>query len=144
MALSSSKSEEYETIDLPFSFSLSGGVSMIDSSSPKAWRNKVITVMSTQDYERVWYMHYGASLVSMLFRPELLAAIDIQTAVDEAFVRWLPELSLESVEPEYDQSTGTMTVKILYRLPTGNEDSVKISTSDISPSGEIVKAANYG
>lgn len=131
-------------IGLPFSFTGAGSVGRVSESSGKYWRDKVVTYMSTNDFERIWYMYFGAGLQKFVFAPAELASVDVYGAISEMFTRWLPELTLISSLTNYDQDTGTLTFNISYALPNGEENSVKITTAELTAAGELVKVISNG
>lgn len=131
-------------ISLPFSFNQQGAVYTIPDYDPKVYRDKIFTILTTNDYERIWYLHYGSSIQNYLFDPSEAAMADIDAAINEAFVRWAPELTFKKAESSYDMDTGAVTVGITYSLPSGQEDSVKISTADFTAAGELVKVIYNG
>lgn len=122
-------------IDLPFAF-VNGRVNTIRDDSTKVWRDKVLSVFSTGTNERVWYYEYGANLSSVLFEPSAAAIEDSKKAIEHAFAAWLTELTLVSIESGFDNTSGSISLSIYYALPTGDVDSVKISTETLTVSGD--------
>lgn len=144
MAVNTSITFESFVVALPFSFTQAGAVRRVSNTDPALWKSKVKTVLTTNDYERIWYKHYGAALQNMLFNPEDLANLNVRAAVTEAFIRWVPELTLEDMTAIYDGDTGYLEFNIIYSLPTGGQDSVKITTAELTAAGETVKVISNG
>jgi phage baseplate assembly protein W len=126
-------------IDLPFSLSQNGKIATIPDSDPKFYKTKVLTLLSTGINERIWYYNYGANLTSLLFETSGSAIADARTAITEMFAVWAPELTLVDLGAEFDGSTSHLTFSIIYELPDGEQDSVKISTSSLTRAGEPIE-----
>jgi phage baseplate assembly protein W len=126
-------------IDLPFDLSTKGRVNSIVDNSPKVWRNKLLALLSTGINERVWYYIYGANLNSLIFETSSQVVEDARTAISQLFVSWLPDLELSEVAVEIDSDNAAVTFTIIYLLPSGDTDSVKISTSSLNNAGETLE-----
>lgn len=129
------------SISLPFNISANGKPNIVSDSSPKAWRDRVLTLLSTGINERVWYYNYGASLDGLLYETAANATELGRQSIKEMFVAWVPELTLMDVVPGYDSGTATLELTIIYKLPTGETDSVIISTASLTAAGETIKSA---
>ena len=143
MAIVSNKAVPTTTysISLPFNISDNKRISIVADSSPKAWRDRVLTLLSTGINERIWYYNYGASLDGLIYESALDATELGRQAIKEMFVSWLPELSLVEVTPTFDSGVATLELNILYKLPSGEEDSVTISTASLTAAGEVIKGS---
>jgi phage baseplate assembly protein W len=126
-------------IDLPFSLSKKGKIATIPDNDSKVWKNKVLTLLSTGINERIWYYNYGANLTSLLFETSGSAIADARTAITEMFTVWAPELTLVDIGAELDGATAQLTFSIIYKLPDGEQDSVKITTSSLTRAGEPIE-----
>lgn len=126
-------------IDLPFTLSVKGKVSSVANNSSKAWKNKVLTLLSTGIGERIWYYNYGANLNELLFETSSEAVGLAKAAINEMFAVWAPELLLEDLVVGYDETMASITFSIIYRLPNGDTDSVKIITSSLTAAGETIE-----
>lgn len=129
-------------IDLPFTFSNKGSVVSIDDTNPNAWKNRVLTLLSTGINERVWYYNYGAGLTNLVFETIDSIGDDAKATITEMFVAWLPELTLQDVYGSYDSRTATVTFSIIYETPSGATESVKISTASLTAAGELREVTN--
>lgn len=129
------------SIRLPFKF-MDGRVQRVLDDSSDAYRNKVLSVLNTNQYERVWHSYFGASLRNFAFMNEEDAIAAIPQALSEAFVRWLPQLSFEEVTVDTDSVDGGIVFDIYYTLPSGETNSVKITYADMTRAGETVKVKN--
>lgn len=126
-------------IDLPFDLSTYGRVGIVPDNDPKAWKNKILSLLSTGIDERIWYHNYGANLGSLAFETSYAAVEDARIALSEMFASWLPELQLLDTNAGFDESVGSVTVSISYKLPSGAADSVKINTASLTTAGETIK-----
>jgi len=122
-------------IDWPFTLS-NGAVSYIAATDPKVYKNKVRALLSTGTFERVWYYTYGADLTELLFEPTLVALEDAKAAVSHAFITWMPEVTLLDLRAEFDNNSGALTIVINYKIPSGYEDSVSVTTTSLTAAGE--------
>lgn len=126
-------------IDIPFNLSAKGKVNSIIDTSPKVWKNKLLALLSTGINERVWYYVYGANLNSLIFETSAQVVEDARSAISQLFVSWLPDLKLSEVSAEVDPNSAAVTFTIIYSLPSGDIDSVKISTSSLNNAGETLE-----
>lgn len=126
-------------IDLPFDLSTKNRVNSIVDNSPKVWRNKLLALLSTGINERVWYYIYGANLNSLIFETSSQVVEDARAAISQLFVSWLPDLKLSEVAVDIDPDNAAVTFTIIYSLPSGDTDSVKISTSSLNNAGETLE-----
>lgn len=127
------------TIDYPFSFNSNGRVNAIEDNNPKVWKNKILALISTGTQERIWYSDYGINLGSLVFENSQNAVEEAVRGINELFVSWLPELDLTDVQVGYDETNGYLILSVVYTLPSGEQDSVKIDTSSLSAAGETIE-----
>jgi phage baseplate assembly protein W len=132
---------ETYSVALPFNISSNNKITTVLDSSPKAWRDRVLSLLSTGINERIWYYNYGANLDGLLYESAANAVEIGRQAVKEMFIAWLPSLTLYQVVPGYDSDTGTLELSIIYKLPSGDTDSVTISTASLTAAGETIKGA---
>jgi phage baseplate assembly protein W len=127
-------------IKIPFSFSSRGAVGIQQDTEPNAYKQKVLTLLSTGINERIWYYKYGAGLADLLYEPIDTISDSAKTDITEMFGNWLPELSLQEVLTSYDSRLATVTFTIIYKIPSGEIDSVKITTESLTAAGEVREA----
>lgn len=130
-------------ISLPFNLSNQGKVGVVEDSDHKVYQDQVTTLLSVNSGERIWYENYGANIGSLLFEPGEDAALLIKKAIEEAFVRWLPKLTFVKAITSFDSTSGQLALTVIYQTPDGQEDSVKLFTNSLTPSGEIA-VSSYG
>ena len=126
-------------IDLPFDLSTYGRINKVPDNDARAWKNKILSLLSTGTNERIWYHNYGANLGSLVFETSYAAVEDARIALAEVFASWLPELELLEVNAGFDDSVGSVTISVSYKLPSGAADSVKISTASLTRAGETIE-----
>lgn len=130
-------------ISLPFNISTQGKVATIEDSDHKIYQDQVITLLGVNNGERIWYENYGANIKSSLFDTGEEAANLLKKSIAEAFVRWLPKLTLIQSDTSFDSTTGQLAISVTYQTPDGTEDSVKIFTNSLTASGETT-VSSYG
>lgn len=130
-------------IDLPFNLSNLGRVAAIKEYDHKVYQNQVVGLLATNPGERIWYERYSAGINNVLFENSSDAVGLIKKSISEVFVRWLSHLSFVDINADFDSTTGQMSITVIYRTPNGTEDSVKIITSSLTPSGETT-VSTYG
>jgi phage baseplate assembly protein W len=117
-------------------------VARVQDDSAQAYKLKTLAILNTNEFERVWYQYFGASLRNFVFMNEEEALSAIPQAISEAFIRWLPELDFEEVVIDTDTVDGGIIFDIYYTLPSGEPSSVKITYAELTSAGEIVKVNN--
>lgn len=126
-------------INLPFNISTNGRIDIIPDSDHKAWQDKVVSLLSVGTDERIWYHYFGTRIETLLFESSTDAVIQARAAIEETFVKWAPELTLKDVTVSKNDDAGTITLSISYQLPTGQQDSVKITRASLTAAGEIIE-----
>jgi phage baseplate assembly protein W len=143
MAVTDNFSNAGYSIDLPFSFSNRGAIISVPSNGSAAWRNKVLTLLSTGIDERIWYHNYGAGLNQLLFESPSVVSEEAKLAIEQMFAAWLPELKFMECFATYDSPSSSVSFSVIYQIPSGETDSVKINTASLTAAGEI-KETYYG
>jgi len=126
------------SIKTPFAFA-NGRVDTLLDTDLNIWKNRIRALLSTATNERVWYYDYGANLNNLLFEASEVAVQDAKYAIQQMFGSWLPSLTLVNVVSEFDPYSGNLSVTIIYKLPSGDTDSVKLNTENLSPAGETTE-----
>lgn len=105
-----------KTIALPFSIDQYGKVSET-SEQTKIWADRVRSVVGTTIRERVMRPEFGGTIAFTVFESQEKAEEAIKTDVSEVFDAQLSLLRLDAVTVSLDETTGTITVEIIYGLP---------------------------
>jgi phage baseplate assembly protein W len=130
-------------ISLPFSFNNFGELTY--STDPKKiWQDRVLLVLMTRFGERVMRPNYGSLVNQTVFENEALAVEKANRTITEAFSKWLPDLEVTAIRPVFDAEQGALEVSVFYRLPTGEEDTVKLKTAILSSSGDLIQEITNG
>jgi len=123
----------YETtIAYPFSISYQGTVATATDQT-KIWQDKVLSVVGTCLNERVMLADFGSEIYTAQYLTADDALDKIPDYVASAFHRWLPDLTLVSVDGSYDASINGVKVSITYRLP--NKKQVTTALTDLTLNG---------
>ena len=134
-----------KTINLPFAFTSTGGVATSDSYSTNAWKNKLLTVLLTGRGSRIWYDRMGASLFeAFTFENSMDVAAALKDAINEAAVRWVPEISISDVLYNYEPNTGALNITVRYQLPNGSEDQIALRKNSLTNYGDTLQVTWNG
>lgn len=131
-------------LNYPFSFARSSDKAYLTGLASTTdykiiWQNRILLTLGTRPGERVMRPDFGSNLYSAVYENESTAAEIANDSINQAFSRWLPELSLKDVEPRFDANTGLMIITIVYGLPNAEEDSVTINTGIFNRAGELIQ-----
>jgi phage baseplate assembly protein W len=123
---------------IPFSFNSAGKVATL-SDERDLWRSRVHLVILTRFGERLMRPGFGTDLSSTLFESEDVAVELAVKTISIAFNKWLTGLKLIEVTPQYDRNSGSLSVTISYKLPSGEPDEQLISTGILTGSGDLIQ-----
>lgn len=135
--MSSTGVGKYVAIKLPFTFGVNG---LVETTSDyrTIWQDRVKSVLLTSKYERVNRPDFGSTIYEEVQNGigGLGGAEErIVAAVNRAFTDFLaPALSVQDVSTDYDFDTGTMSVRVDYKLPNGSDDSLTLNRLSINGS----------
>ena len=97
------------------------------------------SLVATENGERVMRPFMGASLNSLtIFESQSVVESVASDAIRDAFVKWLPEITLDEVTAKVDDQTGSVYINIVFTPPTGEKDSVKIVSGSLNANGEMI------
>lgn len=128
-------------IALPFSFTVSGGISSTNLLS-KTWSDRVLGVIFTSPTERVMRPNFGSLAKSSVFEPEGAVREYVSRTVTSAFNQYLPELSLTSIKvvKEYGElGDEGFVIYVDYVLPSKQKDSVTAKIGLFTRAGELIQ-----
>lgn len=117
-------------IALPFRVDPSGNIAVANTQS-KIWADRVRGVIGTTFRERIMRSQFGSALVESLFEEADETTLDISSQVQEAFIDFLPDLTLVDVVVTDDSQNGTMNVEVTYQLPNEKEVTTTIGYVEI-------------
>jgi phage baseplate assembly protein W len=128
-------------IALPFSFTVSGGISNTNLVS-KTWSDRVLGVIFTLPSERVMRPNFGSLAKASVFEPEGAVREYVSRTVTSAFNQYLPELSLTSIKvvKEYGElGDEGFVIYVDYVLPNKQTDSVTAKIGLFTRAGELIQ-----
>ncbi len=102
------------------------------------YRQRVFAVLTTRQGERVMRPNFGTNLHKVVFETQDSALELANDSIKSGFSLWLKELRLLEVTPKYDPRTGVYEFTVLYALPSGEKDFVKINTEVFNRTGEVI------
>lgn len=131
------------TFSIPFRFN---GLGQIEKTTDVklVWRDRVRLVLATKFGERVMRPDFGSDLNHVLFEDEVTAVELATRTITIAFNTWLGALKLIEITPKYDDYTGTLVFTVVYTLPSGEEDSVRINTAIFNRTGDLIQEITRG
>ena len=105
-------------ISFPFSFEGTGGVGDTTDLT-KQVQDHVVSVVGTQQGERVMLPTYGTNIMPYVFSAMTdMTELDIRQAIATAVQRDAPEVLLTSVDFDPDPTNGQLNLVVNYALST--------------------------
>ena len=106
-------------MQLPFTISSSGSISETTDYA-KIWDYRVRLAIGTSFGERLLYSDYGMRIPELTFATMSLAKEIVTKEIQNVFMTYLVDLSLDSVEVLFEEQSGTVNVAVTYVLPNNN------------------------
>lgn len=103
-------------ISFPFSIDQYGKVKTT-TNYEKIWADRVYAVIGTLLSERVMRPQFGSNAAKELLSTQDVTVNNVDSSVKEAFVNYLPSLTLNEITSAYDYQTNILTIDISYSLP---------------------------
>lgn len=125
-------------ITLPFSVDESGSI-LSSNNQSRIWQSRVIAAVMTELGERVFRPQYGGTINSALFENSDSADTSIRQSIQATFSSFLKTLTLGDITTAMDSQLGTIGVTIYYKLPSGEEDQVSLTTGLLTRSGDVIQ-----
>jgi phage baseplate assembly protein W len=123
---------------LGFPYTISpAGVVQYTTSPAKIYTDRVLTLLSYYVGQRPMLPTYGVDWSKSLFENDSDARLAIPIAISEAVAKWIPEVSVASVDFAGDNFDGTENVIVSLKLPDDTLTSLTINTGTISYSGTV-------
>lgn len=126
-------------IAFPFAIDSSGNVNFVSSETS---RNsiRVKSALGTIRGERVMRPEFGSELAKLAFQNEGSLNKSVESYVKNAFMNWLPDLTVKAVEVGNLSFDGSIQVNVTYTTPL--KDSVTTTAgvvvlSNNNPSNEV-------
>jgi len=121
-------------ISFPYTISPSG-VAQYTESSAKIYLDRVLTLLSFYVGQRPMEPTYGVDWSRTLFENNSDARIAIPIAISEAVSKWIPQVSVTSVDFAGENIDGTENVIVSLKLPDDTLTSLTINTATINYNG---------
>jgi len=113
------------------------GIAQYTESATKIYVDRVLTLLSYYVGQRPMLPTYGVNWSKSLFENDSDAQIAIPLAISEAIAKWIPEVSVTSVDFVGNNFDGTENVIVSLKLPDDTLTSLTINTGTINYSGTI-------
>jgi hypothetical protein len=126
-----------KALSYPYTIGPDSGVVQYTESATKIYVDKVLTLLSYYVGQRPMLPTYGVDWSKSLFENDSDAQIAIPLAISEAISKWIPEVSVTSVDFVGNNFDGTENVIVSLKLPDDTLTSLTINTGTISYSGII-------
>jgi len=123
-----------KALSFPYTISPSG-VPQYTESPTKIYLDKVLTLLSYYVGQRPMEPKYGVDWSRSLFENDSDARIAIPIAISEAVAKWIPQVSVTSVEFSGENTDGTENVIVSLKLPDDTLTSLSINTGTINYNG---------
>ena len=113
------------------------GIAQYTESATKIYVYRVLNLLSYYVGQRPMLPTYGVNWSKSLFENDSDAQIAIPLAISEAIAKWIPEVSVTSVDFVGNNFDGTENVIVSLKLPDDTLTSLTINTGTINYSGTI-------
>lgn len=122
------------TRSLSYPLRLDGAGRAISTTDPSAmWRDRVAVLLATLVGERAGDLFYGTDMSNASFGALDAVRDTVEEAVQAAFVAYLPDLSLDSVEVNTDSSSESrVIVTVLFTTPGSSAPQSATSSLDVN------------
>lgn len=127
-------------ITLPFSIDGLGNIGKTYDQN-KIWGDRVRSVIGTLKSERVMRKEFGSTVALNSFQGFDIAKEALVRSITEAFVAYLPQLTLVSVDVFIEEETDTVMVEVIYNLPSTSTNAImQVGVASISGNNIIQEA----
>lgn len=111
------------------------GFFLLSTSQVKIWNDRVAAVLGTRIGERAMRPTFGSGVSNLLFTDAHADTIDVVAQVNQAFKKWLPQLTLENVNVDGPNTDGVLSVSVDYRSPNNVPFSASVVVGTVGPDG---------
>jgi phage baseplate assembly protein W len=129
------------SMSLPFSIDSYGKVA-ITSDFSKLWADRVRATIGTAVGERVMAPNFGSLVPFAVFNGEEEATASVTDEVKRVFTKQLPLLTLSQTDVTFDETTGVLSITVVYSLPNQEEVTTNIGIVTVqgtNPTAEEIK-----
>ena len=117
-------------ISFPFRLDSYGDVAKTKDPS-KIWADRLISVIGTMAGERVARPAFGTQIANQWLNGLSGIDGDMQSEIQQAFIEFLPLLTLLGTSFEHDDANGSLKVIITYSLPNDKVETTVIALVSI-------------
>ena len=117
-------------ISFPFRLDSYGDVAKTKDPS-KIWADRLISVIGTMMGERVARPAFGTQIANQWLNGLSGIDGDMQSEIQQAFIEFLPLLTLLRTSFEHDDANGSLKVIITYSLPNDKVETTVIALVSI-------------
>ena len=117
-------------ISFPFRLDSYGDVAKTKDPS-KIWADRLISVIGTMVGERVARPAFGTQIANQWLNGLSGIDGDMQSEIQQAFIEFLPLLTLLGTSFEHDDANGSLKVIITYSLPNDKVETTVIALVSI-------------
>jgi phage baseplate assembly protein W len=118
-------------LKLPLSLDKSGNL-VLATSQEDIWADRVRIALGTRIGERVMRPGYGTTIGEALFDTVTTTSEIISKEVQRVFHEQFSLLTLQSVTPNFNELSSTLTITIVYLLPNRNEVVTQVGIVTVS------------
>jgi phage baseplate assembly protein W len=129
------------SMSLPFSIDSYGKVA-ITSDFSKLWADRVRATIGTALGERVMAPNFGSLVPFAVFKGEEEAIASVTDEVKRVFTKQLPLLTLSQTDVTFEETTGVLSITVVYSLPNQEEVTTTIGIVTVrgtNPTAEEIK-----
>lgn len=128
------------TIAISYPFDVDAlGVLKSTQSIQKIYLDRLLTLLSTNPGQRPGLPEYGTDVLKALFENDNNLQISIRQAIQLAVAKWLPEISIDTIDISPTDSTGVSNVSITAILPNSTITTLSVNTSIFNIDGSITE-----
>lgn len=117
-------------IALPFKVDSFGTINATVSQT-KIWQDRVRSVIGTALGERVYRPGFGCDAANKIYETEEYLMGTIEQDIKTAFQKFLPLLSLESVDVTLEEATRTIFAEVTYSTSDSAQYLIKVGIASI-------------
>jgi phage baseplate assembly protein W len=117
-------------ISLPFKIDSFGTISATVNQS-KIWQDRVRSVIGTALGERVYRPGFGCDAANKIYETEEYLMGTIEQDIKTAFQKFLPLLSLDSIEVSLEDFTRTIFAEVTYSTSASAQYLIKVGIASI-------------
>lgn len=124
-------------VEHPFRFDPLGRI-ITTSDTNKIYLDRLMTILSTQVYQRVMRPTYGTDISRALYESGQIYSDSVKESINRAVAQFLPTLSIVSVTVGDIDYSGSSVVEILVSFPDGTINTVAVNSKNLLNDGTVI------